>query len=106
MPLVFFNRYTIHTYVYDFFPLRTNHNISDIRTLHLILTGNHSVWINEAPLYYNVEEKKTLSTLWELNGSSFDQTWTMLCAKFGSNWPSGFGEEDENVKSLRRQRRR
>ena len=24
----------------------------------------------------------------------------MLCAKFGYNWPSGSGEEDENVKSL------
>ena len=24
----------------------------------------------------------------------------MLCAKFGWNWPSGFGEEDENVISL------
>ena len=24
----------------------------------------------------------------------------MLCAKFGRNWPSGSGEEDENVKSL------
>ena len=32
-----------------------------------------------------------------------------LCAKFGWNWPSGSGEEDENVKSLRqwqRQQRR
>ena len=26
----------------------------------------------------------------------------MLCAKFGWNWPSGSGEEDENVKSLQR----
>ena len=25
---------------------------------------------------------------------------SMLCAKFGWNWPSGSGEEDENVKSL------
>ena len=25
----------------------------------------------------------------------------ILCAKFGWNWPSGSGEEDENVKSLR-----
>ena len=24
----------------------------------------------------------------------------MLCAKFGWNWPSSSGEEDENVKSL------
>ena len=24
----------------------------------------------------------------------------MLCVKFGLNWPSGSGEEDENVKSL------
>ena len=24
----------------------------------------------------------------------------MHCAKFGRNWPSGSGEEDENVKSL------
>ena len=23
----------------------------------------------------------------------------MFCAKFGRNWPSGFGEEDDNVKS-------
>ena len=32
----------------------------------------------------------------------------MLCAKFGWNWPSGSGEEDEYVKSLRQwqQRRR
>ena len=29
----------------------------------------------------------------------------MLCAKFGWNWPTGSGEEDENVKSLRHQRR-
>ena len=29
----------------------------------------------------------------------------MLCAKFGWNWPSGSGEEDENVKSLRWRRR-
>ena len=29
----------------------------------------------------------------------------MLCAKFGWNWPSGSGEEDENVKSLRKRRR-
>ena len=29
----------------------------------------------------------------------------MLCAKFGWNWPSGSGE-DENVKSLRQQGRR
>ena len=28
------------------------------------------------------------------------------CAKFGSNCPSGSGEEDENVKSLRKQRQR
>ena len=30
----------------------------------------------------------------------------MLWAKFGWNWPSGSGEEDENVKSLRQQQRR
>ena len=36
----------------------------------------------------------------------------MLCAKFGWTWPSGSGNEDDNVKSLRqlerqpRQRRR
>ena len=30
----------------------------------------------------------------------------MLCAKFGWNWPSGSGEKDENMKSLRRQRQR
>ena len=30
----------------------------------------------------------------------------MFCAKFGWNWPSGSGEEDGNVKSLRQQRRR
>ena len=29
----------------------------------------------------------------------------MLCAKFGWNWPSGSGEEDENVKSLQTDRR-
>ena len=29
----------------------------------------------------------------------------MLCAKFGWNWLSGSGEEDENVKSLRQRRR-
>mgnify|MGYP003691611305 CR=1 FL=1 len=40
-------------------------------------------------------------------------TWTnlnslhprMLCAKFNWNWPSGSGEEDENVKSLQTDRR-
>ena len=30
----------------------------------------------------------------------------MQCAKFGWNWPSGSGEEDENVKSLLRQQQR
>ena len=30
----------------------------------------------------------------------------MLCAKFGWNWLSGSGEEDENVKSLQTDRRR
>ena len=30
----------------------------------------------------------------------------MFCAKFGWNWPSGSGEEDENVKSLRRRQQR
>ena len=49
--------------------------------------------------------KKPLFTLLELSGSSFEQTWIpfhlrMLCAKFGWNWPSGSGEEDENMKSL------
>ena len=29
----------------------------------------------------------------------------MLCVKFGWNWLSGSGEEDENVKSLRQRRR-
>ena len=29
----------------------------------------------------------------------------MLCAKFGWNWSRGSGEEEENVKSLQRQRR-
>ena len=28
----------------------------------------------------------------------------ILCAKFGWNWPSGCGEEDENVKSLQTDR--
>ena len=28
----------------------------------------------------------------------------MLCAKFGWNWPSGSGEEDKNVKSVRQRR--
>ena len=30
----------------------------------------------------------------------------MLCAKFGWNWPSGSGIEDENMKSLRQERQR
>ena len=30
----------------------------------------------------------------------------MFCAKFGGNWPSGSGQEDENVKSLQRDRQR
>ena len=30
----------------------------------------------------------------------------MFCAKFDWNWPSGSGEEDENVKSLRQWRQR
>ena len=30
----------------------------------------------------------------------------MICAKFGGNWPSGSGGEDENVKILRQQRGR
>ena len=30
----------------------------------------------------------------------------MLCAKFGWNWPSGSGEEDENVKCLRQRQQR
>ena len=44
--------------------------------------------------------KNLLSTLWQLNGSSFEQTWIpfmhprMHCGRFGWNWPSGSGEED------------
>ena len=30
----------------------------------------------------------------------------MFCAKFGGNWPSGSGQEDENVKSLQTDRQR
>ena len=30
----------------------------------------------------------------------------MLCAKFGWNWPSGSGEDDKNVKNLRRRQQR
>ena len=30
----------------------------------------------------------------------------MHCARFGRKWPSGSGEEDENVKSLRQRRQR
>ena len=30
----------------------------------------------------------------------------MICAKTGWNWPSGSGEEDENVKSVRQQQQR
>ena len=30
----------------------------------------------------------------------------LFCAEFGCNWPSGSGEEDENVKSLQTDRRR
>ena len=41
-------------------------------------------------------------------------TWTnlkplhpkIICAKFGWNWHSGFGEEDENLKSLQQQQQR
>ena len=38
-------------------------------------------------------------------GRAWPFIWTnlnpgILCAKFGWNWPSGSGEEDENVKSL------
>ena len=29
----------------------------------------------------------------------------MFCAKFGWNWPRGFAEEDENVKTLQTDRR-
>ena len=31
---------------------------------------------------------------------------SMHCAKFGWNWPSGSGEDDENVKSWRQRQRR
>ena len=37
------------------------------------------------------------------NGNSLHHM--MLCAKFGWNWPSRFGEEDQNVKSLQTDRR-
>ena len=46
-----------------------------------------------------------LSPLGRGRGPSFEQTWipfTQGC--FGWNWPSGSGEEDENVKSLQKDR--
>ena len=45
-----------------------------------------------------------LSPIWERRGPSFEILNSLnpgiLCAKFGWNWPSGSGEEDENVKSF------
>ena len=46
-----------------------------------------------------------LSPLWEGCGPSFEKTWIPLSVKFGCNWPSGSGEEDDNVKSLQTDRR-
>ena len=46
-----------------------------------------------------------LSTVEKQRGPSFEQTESfyprMLCAKFGWNWPSGSGEEDETVKKFK-----
>jgi hypothetical protein len=51
-----------------------------------------------------------LSPLREGHRPSFEQIWIlspprMICAKSGWNWPSGSGEEVENVKSLQTDRR-
>ena len=47
---------------------------------------------------------------WKIGGTlhlnKFPLHQRMLRAKFGWNWPSGSGEVDENVKSLRQQRRK
>ena len=45
-----------------------------------------------------------LSPLGKGHGPSFPLHSKMLCAKFGSNWPTGSREEVENVKSLRTDR--
>ena len=41
----------------------------------------------------------SLKRVWLLNKFEFPSP-RMLCAKFGWNWTSGFGEEDENGRSL------
>ena len=60
-------------------------------------------------MYYRyfliISPKKRVDPSLEKNVNSLHPR--MLCVKFGWNWPSGSGEEDENVKSLwQRQRQR
>ena len=53
------------------------------------LFSNNLPWKREGPLIWT-----NLNPLYP----------RMLCAKFGWNWPSGSGGEDENVKSLQQRR--
>ena len=46
------------------------------------------------------KKPSALSLFWELNGLWSPSLKNNLCLKFGWNWSSGSGEEDENVKSL------
>ena len=62
--------------------------------------------------YHNVNKKKKKPIIYFMRIEWFF-IWTnlnplhprVLCTKFGWNWPSGSGEEDEDVKSSRQRRR-
>ena len=59
--------------------------------------------------FNNIFTLSLLSPLGKGCGSSFEQTWIpfkrMLCIKFGWNWPTGSGEE-ENVRSLQQRQQK
>ena len=67
-------------------------------------SGDEDFWILSMCFPYFIiisPQKRVGSFIWIILNPLYPR---MLCAKFGWNWPSGSGEEDENVKSLQRQR--
>ena len=94
-------------FVNVFLLLRNYHPLEKGRALHLskldspkwILRRSFLNFVNVILLFCNYLPWKRAGPFIWTNLNSLHPR--MLCAKFGRNWRSGSGEEDENVKSLR-----
>ena len=62
-------------------------------------------FLSVANVHYYFTIMAPLGREWPFNWTNLNPLHQIiLCAKFGWNWPSGSGEEDENVKSLQTDR--